>query len=264
MGAKSERRKKFLAGHPICCFCGGNTPAVEEDHIPSRALFRNRQWPEGYVFPACKPCNEASRYDEQVIAFLCRAQPDIETEQDDIEANKAINALVRHHRDLVDELMLRPTGKRKALRSLGIKKPVNVPTSEIPIISANGPKLNAAIQSFGRKLFLALYYKHTKKILPPGGGVGVRWRSNVQIGTNNIPDEVLELARDFPNIERCNTSLHDQFTYRCGVSDDARGSVFLVKFRQSFVMVGFVFQDAKVMKAHASESIWHPYNIETS
>ena len=49
-----KRREHFFAKHPFCCFCGGATPAIEEDHIPARHLFRGRQWPEGYV--SCMRC----------------------------------------------------------------------------------------------------------------------------------------------------------------------------------------------------------------
>ena len=72
MGNKKRRKEKFLLGHPWCCFCGGNTPSVEWDHFPSRAIFDDRKWPEGFVFPACSPCNSFSRRAESVIAFLSR------------------------------------------------------------------------------------------------------------------------------------------------------------------------------------------------
>ena len=57
------RRARFLAAHPCCCFCGGGIRAETEDHIPARSLFVDRQWPEGFVFPACRSCNSSSRFD---------------------------------------------------------------------------------------------------------------------------------------------------------------------------------------------------------
>jgi hypothetical protein len=67
-----QRRRKFFAEHPVCCFCGGRSAAVEEDHFPSRALFRERVWPEGYAFPACVKCNRVTSDDELIVAVLSR------------------------------------------------------------------------------------------------------------------------------------------------------------------------------------------------
>src|SRR4051794_40646259 len=80
--AKGKRaiREQFLKDHPLCCFCGGATTATTEDHVPSRALFRDRQWPEGYVFPACQKCNGVSSKHELIIAMLGRTYPDVEDE----------------------------------------------------------------------------------------------------------------------------------------------------------------------------------------
>ena len=58
--------RSFLEEHRHCIFCGGDTPATTQDHVPSRQLFSQRWWPEGYVFPACTGCNRA----EQVVSLL--------------------------------------------------------------------------------------------------------------------------------------------------------------------------------------------------
>jgi hypothetical protein len=79
LGSKKQKKINFLTKHPVCCFCGGETPATEPDHIPSRVLFDNRQWPEGYEFPACVACNRETRHDEQIVAMLSRAYPDTNT-----------------------------------------------------------------------------------------------------------------------------------------------------------------------------------------
>jgi len=72
MRGNAERRARFFRENPDCCFCGGVRPAVEEDHIPSRTLFTNRHWPEGYVFPACERCNRATSREELLVAFVAR------------------------------------------------------------------------------------------------------------------------------------------------------------------------------------------------
>ncbi len=67
MGKRDRlRRQAFFEKHPMCCFCGGGTPAIEMDHIPARYLFTGRQWPEGYVFPEF-PAGNPSAYSATVL-----------------------------------------------------------------------------------------------------------------------------------------------------------------------------------------------------
>jgi hypothetical protein len=70
MGAAKLRRRKLLEDGARCVFCGGGEPATTEDHVPARAFFDGRRWPEGFTFPACRACNEATRADEQLMAFI--------------------------------------------------------------------------------------------------------------------------------------------------------------------------------------------------
>ena len=42
--------------------------------VRSLCFFEGRHWPETYEFPACKPCNERARLDEQALAVLIRAK----------------------------------------------------------------------------------------------------------------------------------------------------------------------------------------------
>ncbi len=84
MGNRKHLREAFFAAHPWCGVCGGTVRASEEDHIPARSLFRRREWPVGYVFPACVDCNRASAIDELAMAWLVRisiGDPDLEGER---------------------------------------------------------------------------------------------------------------------------------------------------------------------------------------
>jgi len=72
MGKSRNGRKAFFAEHPLCCFCGGATPATTEDHVPSRIFFINRAWSEGFNFRARQQCNQATANIEQLAAMVCR------------------------------------------------------------------------------------------------------------------------------------------------------------------------------------------------
>ena len=71
MGHKSAKKPRFFDRHPTCCFCG-MAPSQTIDHIPARGLFLNRQWAEGYEFPACTACNSGSSDDELMMSLLVR------------------------------------------------------------------------------------------------------------------------------------------------------------------------------------------------
>jgi hypothetical protein len=72
---KLTKNQRFLADHPYCCFCGGTVAAMTADHVPNRAFFVNRDWPEGYEFPSCSDCQVGSRVSELVCAAVMRAAP---------------------------------------------------------------------------------------------------------------------------------------------------------------------------------------------
>jgi 5-methylcytosine-specific restriction endonuclease McrA len=66
--AEQISKERFLADNPLCLYCG--RPSEEPDHVPPRAYFHNRQWADGYWFPACASCNRATSQSEQgVFAF---------------------------------------------------------------------------------------------------------------------------------------------------------------------------------------------------
>ena len=98
------RRRVFLAKHPTCIFCGGETPATTEDHVPSRQLFHGRNWPEEFIFPACQRCNADTRHEEQVVAMLARLYPDAETEEKRKEMERIIKAVDSNYPEVLVEM----------------------------------------------------------------------------------------------------------------------------------------------------------------
>ena len=259
MSARAQWRKQFLVEHPYCCFCGGQAESVEPDHIPSRALFDNRQWPEGYVFPACELCNRASRHDEQVVALLSRMYPDANSETREAEFQERVRAVAYNYPEVIEEMKLSVRQARNAIKKYQLELPPGTSSADFPAVFAGGPLVNAAVTTFARKLFCALYYKHTQAILPSSAGIAIRWFTNIQVESGAIPEALAEVLGGMSNLVRCNTSLHDQFFYRYVMSDCHRIAAFLVFFRQSFAMLGYVNVDAKDLKIADRTSIYGPF-----
>jgi hypothetical protein len=259
MGAKSERKRRFLAQHPFCCFCGGFTPAAEPDHVPSRVFFESRQWPEGFEFPACVSCNRVTRHDEQIVAMLSWIYPDQVTEKGKAEVEERIRAVAHNYPAVIEEM--RPTVRqlRNAVKKYDLKIDAGQSVADFPVLAVNGPLVNAAIENFSRKLFCALYYKHSGRILPASGGIAVRWFSNVQVEGDEIPRSIAPVLLGFPKLERSRVNLDSQFFYRWGIADTNNAAAFLTFFRRSFAIVGYVNADAADFKLPDHARIVRPY-----
>lgn len=260
MGRKTQRKRLFLSQNPICCFCGGKTQAAEPDHIPSRVLFYNRQWPEGYEFPACVLCNRQTRHDEQVVAMLSRMYPDATTPEEKKEVEERILAVASHYPDIINEIQPTIRQKRNAAKKYNIEIPEGGSSEDAPILYMHGPLVNKAVTNFGRKLFLALYYKHTGEILSKEAGIALLWFSNLQIADGTLPKEIAPLVNNFPRLVRCNTELHDQFNYRYGFSDCGTQAVFVAFFRQSFAILGYINKNASDFKLPEGAIILGPFD----
>src|SRR6516164_6194295 len=165
MANRRRQLSEFLAKHPACIFCGGRARAVTQDHVPSRQLFVERWWPEGYVFPSCDPCNQSTKRAEQVVAMLSRIGPGDKTPREERELKKIITGVRNNDPDVlhemwpteqqVQDLLARPWA-REMLRTGAI--------APVPF-SARGPRLNECMREYARKLFSALHYKEFGKII---------------------------------------------------------------------------------------------------
>lgn len=257
MGRGRDHKRRFLAAHPYCCFCGGMAATEGPDHVPSRALFDGRQWPEGFEFPACFECNQASRFDEQIVAMLSRIHSATEpTDRDLLEVQESIRAVAANDPEVLREMKMTPAQYERAATSYRLDR-YRFPDGELPILAV-GPRIHAAIENVARKLFCALFYKHTSRILPVTGGIAYRWFTNMQIEADHIPRELDPLLKNFPVLQRANTKLDDQFFYRWVTADEKSIAVFLAFFRRSFAILGFVSDDATIFRVQEGERIVRP------
>lgn len=259
MGAKKFNKQKFLEKQPFCCFCGGVKPSEEIDHVPGRVFFRNRQWPEGYEFPACIECNRATRFEEKVIAFLARFNSGDKNEVDDIEFTMMMDEISKHDPEFISDIRpLSANEIRRFLKQCSIEKPSGITTTDIPIVKI-GDVVNKSVRKFGRKLFLALWFKHTGTALPKSGGMRIAWMTNA---SQPIDDTVLsalfQALSATPTIIRSCSHLHDQFTYRYMVTASGDGAGFFVWFRQSFGFLCTIAVDRSMIQ-HNSENIEIPF-----
>lgn len=235
-------------------------PSAEVDHIPSRALFDEKQWPAGYEFPACAQCNDVTRSDELILAFLSRLHPGETTEVRTREFRKYLESVEFNFPGFLNSMSPTHRQLREAQSKYGLKPPQGAASTGLPVLSVQNPQIHDAVANFGRKLGLALYYKHVNKILPSVGGIGLRWYANIQIEKDEIPRELANVLPAFPRIERSNRDLADQFFYRIGITQAEEMAAYLAFFRRSFAIVGFISIDIDKLKAPEHVTVLSPYS----
>lgn len=263
MGKRDRlRRERFFAAHPNCCFCGGTVPATEIDHIPARHLFRARQWPEGYEFPACSECNRASALDELVMGWIVRIQLDEYGALDEREMSVALAKLHSRRPEWI-EMMTEYTRveTRRALREAGLSD-VRFPSGEVYMMSVPEPFCEAMTR-YAEKLGRALYYMHRGVAVPGNGHVRVAALTNAQFMSQSFPREQFDILNVRPAISRSGDDLSDQFAYRYAVPIDGGGAAFLVQFRESTAFLILVYDDkarfeAAVQRRNASSGEAEP------
>lgn len=243
MGNQRVNRQAFFAAHPYCCFCGGTQKAVEEDHIPARSLFRERQWPQGYVFPACSECNDSSRTDELVLGYIVRIRIGEYDELAYREYKAADEKLKRRRPEWAAEM--REFSRRRVINTLretdlaanGLPSPPEIYLMSLPQAYAD------AMQRYAEKLGKALYYLHTGRILPSTGLVKAEAHTNAEYASKQFSLEGFKRLPVEPVLTRSGKNLEDQFRYVYGIRDDDLSASFMVYFGESIAMTIMAFHD---------------------
>ena len=156
--ARQRKRARFLATHPLCCFCGGREPATTIDHVPPKICFPSGLHPESTEFPACKECNEGSAKLDQVAGFITLIS-DFGGPGDPKHEAAFINALLGVRNNAPTAIPnIFSANPIYRIGSLLAPKPV---AFQIDIT----PKAKRALSILSKKLTHAVYYAQKKEIL---------------------------------------------------------------------------------------------------
>lgn len=255
--------EEFLKQHPICCFCGGATKATTRDHVPSRQLFDDRRWPEGFIFPACVSCNEGTRLIEQEIAFISRLFPDGPTEAHREEFEKIAEAIRNNSLEFLEELSRVSRAKKiRKLKELGLYGTAEGEELAAHMLRFNGPLVERALHLFATKLFFALHYRHTEKIVPPTGGVMVFWDTNFSWSPEKY-EQLLTMLPTLEGMSRGKRDLTEQFSYRYAIGADGAFAMYSARFRETFILNGYVKMDASGFPEIGNWQVLKPFSANT-
>lgn len=241
MGAAARRQKKFLESNPVCAFCGGKAEATTIEHCPPRALFQDKQWPEGFEFPACSDCNHGSRNQDLLVAMLARMDPFEGKGDRDGRQIGLMHKANQRYPGLFEKMMPSASEARKINKELGIEPLPGQTHQEVGGVKI--PKeVHEAVCIFARKLAKGIYYKETGNIFPDNGCLLMGWFTNADLirdGKYTVFELLKGLAGDAPLLERNRHYLNDQFEYKLTISPEQNIFIIQAKFGNSFGLVIF-------------------------
>jgi hypothetical protein len=237
MGNSRKYRESFFSRHVNCCFCGGATLATQIEHMPSRAIFINKQRPKGFEFPTCDFCNGVSRKSEAVVAFLVKTKFDLPYPSDrDRDLTKLINFLLSQCPGTVEELLRGRDGNLLREKELRRQTGTNFKLVEL------GPLSKRHLALFNAKMGIAAYYEHSKKALPLTGGVLSDVHTKIDQLDGNIPNFPGFLGQ-FQSLKQGAFTAADQFSYRYAQTPEGEAAIFQFTFHDNFLVTSFVFSD---------------------
>jgi hypothetical protein len=203
-------------------------------------MFKARQWPEGFEFPACTSCNGGSSREDLLIAWLARIDfTDDENAEQDQEFNRLLSTIRAREPGLIDRMI--PTAEEdKALsEKMGIA-PLGT-TAEPELVPVHVPtKFDNAVHVFSAKLFKGVYYQEIGNPFPENGCILSHWFTNAHLFTHGsypMFDALSKLAGKAPLLKRQKRLLNDQFEYKVSISEDRSLLLLQARFGRSFGIV---------------------------
>jgi hypothetical protein len=176
---RASTAARFLAEHPLCCFCGGHTVATTVDHVPPKILFQNKHRPKGLEFPDCETCNKSSSQDDSVLALVVRVAASatgMEFAKPDQSFHDIISTVCQAHPGLIARSLHRPKWRS-----------VNGLRRNVAALNLEAPEYTDSLCRTAAKMALATYYSEVGRPAPVGSLVGTLWlhgqhSSNEQFG----------------------------------------------------------------------------------
>lgn len=241
MGAAARYRRKFLAQHKICAFCGGRNLATTIEHCPPRALFQHRLWPEGFEFPACPECNQGTEDQDLLVAMLARMNPFEDNGNLDGKLEGLMRMVGKQHPGLFKKMIPSASEARRHNRELGLKLGPGQSHQDTGV--ANLPvEFHDAVCVLGRKLAKGLFYRDAGLIFPDEGCLLLNWFSNADLirdGKYIVFDLLREVAGSAPPTERGGKFLGDQFEYKLSLAPERNVFILQARFGGAFGLAVF-------------------------
>lgn len=202
-------------------------------------MFRGKQRPQGLEFACCRNCNNGTSDADLVASFMARIHPSKAENTQEVELRE-FSHLIRTIKKRIPGLLEEMHMGRGSQKIAGKGLPLEVKDY---IVRADGPLLTRYMQMFSVKLGQALHFEVTKRIVPPEGGIYIRWYSNVDQLRGKLPDDFLGLMPPDQSLRQGKVHVEDQFRYTSWAADDGSIGAHFASFGFSFAVLALIAID---------------------
>lgn len=204
---KRTTSAKFLALHPYCCLCGGQVLATTIEHAPPISLFLNRNLPsKDHTVPACVRCNNGSRKLDQVATLAALIQGSATTISDKTYVESAIEGIKNNIPEALHFFQIEDSIEMDVVIGNSFFELSKVPID--PLL------FELYLDPWAAKQAFALYYLKTGKILSEDARVVVRWITNIDVDSENVPTDFIDLLQNDGFLTQGIKNSAGQFHYR--------------------------------------------------
>jgi hypothetical protein len=234
MGQAKKKTMLFLAKHPKCCFCGGQIQSTTVDHIPARVCFPGRAYPDGFEFPACKACQNASRQDELIFGFYVRMMDRNAQNYDPEGTHRMISGMANNAPHLLPNPYLSNRAKRSSLKSLGLAKPSSMLAQDIPLVEFDG-RVHEHLRRYLRKIACAIFYREFSAAPGANYQIWTHWDQSTLPRAFETLQPFVEMTPHVTIGARPNLDFGDRFSYRFNKSEQPDCLAAIAKFGEGMI-----------------------------
>lgn len=139
--------------------------------MPPRGLFRDKQRPSGWEFPACFDCNEGSRGADAVAQMLSLIQPFEEDRWQFEQMKKVLPSVTKHAPRAYEEISSNKKAKSRWVKNRGLLR-------DVVVVTADGPSTVAHLDAFAGKMALAVFAEIMGRPIELDGTLFTQWYLN--------------------------------------------------------------------------------------
>lgn len=113
---------------------------------------------------------------------------------------------------------------------------------------------------FGRKMFLALHYMTFRVPLSLNGGLWLYIHTNLDVISDAIPTELLEITQRFVAPRRGNQSLLDQMQLRWDADESTKTAAFILSMHKMLVFTGITTEYPDLISLGTDDEPLRPFS----
>jgi len=211
--------------------------------MPPRSLFDNSHRPDKLVMPACGECNRGTSKSDLVASLVSRWNY-LNSEKEREDHGRLAAYAKKQYPDLLAEWkgQLDRSKARNHLINQGVPVPVDAELITV------GPATITQLNIFSHKTALGLYFEKFKEPMPDAGRVSAYWRTKEDFAKDGMPNELLDMMRQYGTLEQGKWNARETFEYRFETNESDGLLMYLARLRGNLFVSGFAIRDSHLIE----------------